>query len=295
MNTLLQALVSGLSIGSTYALVALGFSVVYRGSRVINFAQGAMVLAGAYLVSWLALDHGVPFIAAIVLAIAVVATGGMLFDATILRRLTAKDINSSVIITLALSIGLAAVIEICFGTTQRELGDPWGADTVSVGAVSLPASRVWGIGISILVAAAFVLLDRGTRFGLAMRASASDEEAALAVGVPVWRVRSLTWAIAGVLAVIGGVFLTAYPSSVTPTVSSAALAAFPALILGGLDSPSGALLGGVVIGIVQVLAGTYQPTWLGDNFDTVAPYAVMIVILLVRPYGLLGTRPAERI
>ena len=295
MNTLLQALASGLSLGSTYALVALGFSVVYRGSRIINFAQGAMVMVGAYAISWLCLSYGLPFILAALLAVLFVAAMGAAFDAGILSRLTSKEVNSSVIITLALSVALAAIVETLFGTTQRPLGDPWGSGAVRFGDVALPISRLWGIGVAVVVAIAFVWVDRCTRFGLAMRAAALDEEAAMTVGVPVRRIRSLTWAIAGVLAVVAGIFLTAFPQTVNPSVSGAALAAFPALILGGLDSPAGALLGGVVIGVVQVTAGTYQPAWLGDNFDTVAPYAVMILILLIRPYGLLGSRPAERI
>ena len=295
MNTLLQTLVSGVALGSSYALVALGFSVVFRSSGVINFGQGAMVMIGAYIISWTSFALGLPFWLALLIAIAVVAVSGVLFDAGVLRRVPAKEINSSVIITLMLSVGLVALIEIIFGTEQRQLGDNWGTETVGILGAVLPVSRVWGIVTALLLFAAFAAIDRYTRFGLAMRASASDEEAALAVGVPIWKIRSMTWGIAGLLAVVAGIFLSSYPSTLTPTLWTAALAAFPALILGGLNSPSGALIGGLIIGIVQMAAGTYQQPWMGNNFDSIAPFIVMIVILLVRPYGLMGGRPAERI
>lgn len=295
MTTFLQTIVSGLALGSIYALVALGFSVIFRSSRVVNFGQGAMVMAGAYIISWASFVIGLPFWLSLLLAVVVVAVSGVLFDAGILRRVPAKEVNSSVIITLMLSVAVVAVVEIIFGTEQRQLGDNWGTDTVNILGAILPVSRAWGIVAAVLLFGAFVAIDRFTRLGLAMRASASDEEAALAVGVPVWRVRSLTWGIAGVLAVVAGVFLASYPSTLTPTLWTAALAAFPALILGGLDSPLGALIGGLVIGVVQIAAGSYQQPWMGNNFDTVAPFIVMIIILLVRPYGLMGSRPAERI
>ena len=143
--------------------------------------------------------------------------------------------------------------------------------------------------------AAYFAFDRYTRWGLAMQATAEDEEATLSLGVPVARVHLITWAIAGSLAVLGGLFLAGFPSSPQPTLGDAALRAFPAIVLGGLRSPTGAVVGGLLIGLTEVMTSGYAPESLGDNFYAVAPYIAMILILLVRPYGLFGRAPAERL
>jgi branched-chain amino acid transport system permease protein len=149
--------------------------------------------------------------------------------------------------------------------------------------------------VAAVALAVYFAFDRYTRWGLAMRATAADEEATLSVGVPVRRVHGLTWALAGSLATLGGLFLAGFPHSPGPTLGDAALRAFPAVVLGGLSSSVGAVVGGLLIGIVEVMTSGYAPSSLGTNFYAVAPYVVMIAILLVRPYGLLGTRPVERV
>jgi branched-chain amino acid transport system permease protein len=155
--------------------------------------------------------------------------------------------------------------------------------------------RIWAVIVTAGLLVAFFAFDRFSRYGLAMRAAAADQEAAAAVGVPVRRVFALTWAIAGGLAAVGGLFLAGFPSNPNPTLGNVALRAFPAIILGGLDSPPGAVVGGIVIGVVEVLTSGYAPAWLGANFSDIAPYIVMIAVLLVRPYGLFGTRPVQRV
>ena len=295
MTQFLQLLFEGISQGAIYALIALGFSVVFRSSRVLNFAQGAMLLVGAYLISVLAVGAGLPFLVAVVLAIVLVAAGSVAFHQLILRRVDTKDVFAGVMITLGLSILLVAGIDSIFGGEARILGDPWGSDSVSIGGVTLTWVKIWGIVVSLVVVGAFFAFDRFTRAGIAMRATAEEEEAALAVGVPVRRIHGIAWAVAGTLAVLGGLFLAGFPQRPNPTIGDAALIAFPAIVIGGLDSPVGALIGGLIIGIVQVMTAGYIPDALGANFGAVAPYIVMIAVLLIKPYGLFGARPAERI
>jgi branched-chain amino acid transport system permease protein len=295
LSQFLQLLFTGVSLGSTYALIALGFSVVYRASRVINFAQGAMLLVGAYLISWLAVDVGQPFALAVALALVAVAAGAMLFQIVVLRRVGTRDIFAGVMITIGLSVALTAAIDAIFGPAPRLLVDPWRSSAVHVGAVTFTWVKIWGIVVALVLLAAFFAFDRYTRYGLAMRATAADQEAALSVGVPVRRIHALAWAVAGAVATVGGLFLAGFPSSPNPSLGDAALIAFPAIVLGGLESPVGAVVGGVVIGVVQVLTAGYAPGWMGSNVDSVAPYIVMIVVLLVRPYGLFGVRPAVRL
>jgi branched-chain amino acid transport system permease protein len=295
MTQFLQLLFQGFSLGCIYALVALGFTVIYRASKVINFAQGSLLLVGAYLVSVFATGLKLPFVLAVVAAIVLLAAGGVVFQTVVLRRVLGQPVFTLVMITIGLSIAIDAAVPAIFGDNPRILGDPWGASAVHLGGVTLNWVRVWAIVCTVLILALFFAFDRFSRYGLAMRATASDEEAALAVGVPVSRVYAFTWAIAGGVAAVGGLFLAGFPSSPNPSLGDVALRAFPAIILGGLDSPLGAVVGGIVIGILEVLTSGYAPGWLGANFSDVAPYIVMILVLLVRPYGLFGARPVERV
>jgi branched-chain amino acid transport system permease protein len=295
MTQFLQLTFDGFALGCVYALIALGFAVVYRASEVINFAQGAMLLVGAYLVSLFAAYAGLPFWFSVILAVAILAAGGVLFQMLVLRRTLGQPLFTIVMITIGLSVAMTAGVDAVFGPNQRLLGDPWGASRFQVGGVVFTWVEVWGVISAFVLLAAFFLFDRYSRYGLAMRATAADPEAALAVGVPVRRVHALVWGIAGAVATIGGVFLAGFPNSPNPQLGDAALLAFPAIILGGLGSPVGAVVGGIIIGVVQVLTSGYEPGWTGNNFYEVAPYIVMIAVLLAKPYGLFGTRPAERL
>jgi branched-chain amino acid transport system permease protein len=295
MTQFLQLAFDGFALGCVYALIALGFAVVYRASQVINFAQGAMLLVGAYLVSLFAAYAGLPFWLSVILAVAILAAGGVLFQMLVLRRTLGQPLFTIVMITIGLSVAMTAGVDAVFGPNQRLLGDPWGASRFKVGGVVFTWVEVWGVISAFVLLAAFFVFDRYSRYGLAMRATAADPEAALAVGVPVRRVHALAWGIAGAVATIGGVFLAGFPNSPNPQLGDAALLAFPAIILGGLGSPVGAVVGGIIIGVVQVLTSGYEPGWTGNNFYEVAPYIVMIAVLLAKPYGLFGTRPAERL
>ena len=185
-----------------------------------------------------------------------------------------------------------------WGYDALDLGDPWGISTVTAGGVVLAVKDLWTLGITAVVLLAFFVFFRFSSMGVAMRAAAFDQEAALARGISVRRVFAWSWGIAGAVAALAGVSLGSGPASITPTLGLIALAAFPAMILGGLDSPLGAVIGGIVIGVTQTLTAGYQPEYaafLGNNFYVVMPYVVMVVILLIRPYGLFGTREVHRL
>lgn len=297
MTTFFQLLVAGLALGCIYALVALGFTIIYRASQVINFAQGAFLLVGAYFVSYFTLDRSFPFAVAVLLALAITVAVAVLFQVIVLRFTVGQPVFTVVMITIGLNIALQGSVPAFFGGSQRSIGDPWGSSSVALGTVVVNWDTVWTIGITLLILALFFAFNRFSRYGLAMRATAMDEEAAMAVGVPTRRVHALAWGLAGAVATVGGFFLAGYPHALDPSIDAIALRAFPAIILGGLDSPLGAVVGGVTIGVVEELTAGYQPdnaAWLGSNFYTVAPYILMIVVLLIRPYGLFGSRPAER-
>lgn len=295
MTQFWQLAFDGLALGAAYALIALGFVIVYRSSEVLNFAQGAMLLVGAYLVSTFTVNTGLPFWVAAILSVLLMAAGGLAFQVLVLRRMLGKPLLAIVMMTLGLSIAITAGVDAIWGPDLRVLGDPWGASSFTAGGVVFLWVDVWCVIVAAVVLAAFFIFERYSRYGLAMRATAADPEAALGSGVPVRRVHALAWAIAGVVATISGIFLSGYPSQPNPQLGAAALLAFPAIVLGGLESTVGAVVGGVVIGIVQELVSGYAPSWTGDGFYDIAPYIVLIIVLLVKPYGLFGSRPAERL
>ena len=298
MTQFWQLTFNGFSLGCTYALIALGFTVIYRASKIINFANGSMSLVGAYLISWFSVNEGVPFFLSVAIAIVALAAFGVVFQQLVLARVRVRvehPVFTVVMITIGVSTAMAAGIDAIFGSNSRVLGDPWTSSSFHAGGVVFIWIKVWAIIFVAVTLLGFFLFDRYSRYGVAMRATASDTEAALAVGIPVSRVYALAWGIAGALAVLAGLFLAGFPDSPQPTLGNAALTAFPAIILGGLESPIGATIGGVTIGLVQLWSSGYEPSWLGNGFYTIAPYIVMILVLLVRPYGLFGVRPAERL
>jgi branched-chain amino acid transport system permease protein len=298
MTTFGQLLFAGVSLGSVYALVALGFTVVFKASRVINFAQGEMLAFGAFLTSWLVLTENFPFALALLVGVVVTSGLGLAFQLGVLRFAIGRPDFTIVMLTLGLATVLASVVPTVWGSNPRTNGDPWGSSAIHAGGLTFNWVQIWSIVTALVVLVAFFLFFNRTRYGLAMRAAASDQEAALSVGIPLGRVFATAWALAGLVACIGGVFVAGYPNSLDPTVSNVALLAFPAIILGGIDSTTGAVVGGFVIGVIQELTAGYQPvylSWLGHNFYLAAPYVVMVIVLMVRPYGLFGSRPAERL
>jgi len=203
-----------------------------------------------------------------------------------------------IMITVGMLFVIQEVVTRIWGFDALNIGDPWGIDTVTVGNIVISTRDIWAMILGLVVVVAFFAFFRFTALGLAMRATALDQEAALAQGMSARRVFASAWIISGAVAALAGVIIAAGPGGLTPQVQFVALLAFPAIILGGLDSPGGAVIGGIVIGIVQNLTAGYQADiapWLGTNFQTVMPYVFMVVVLLIRPYGLFGTPEVKRI
>jgi branched-chain amino acid transport system permease protein len=294
----LQLLFQGIALGSQYALIALGFVVIYKATGVINFAQGGFVLVGAYLAYNFNQTWDLPFPLALLLAMAAGALLGAIVERLLLRRMVGEPVFAVLMITIGLLFVLEQSATSMWGFDNLNLGDPWGIETVEVADLNLAVADLWTIGLAAAAMAAFFAFFRYTATGVAMRATAVDQEAAAAQGIAPGRIFALAWAVSGAVAALGGITLAAGPAQLAPGISFVALAAFPAMILGGLDSPAGAVLGGIIIGVTQSLTAGYQPDyaeWLGTNFHTVMPYVVMILILLVRPYGIFGTREVRRI
>ncbi|MEU5110938.1 branched-chain amino acid ABC transporter permease [Streptomyces longwoodensis] len=298
MTAFLDNTLSGLALGAVYALVALGFVVIFKASGVLNFAQGSLLLFGGYLVAVLHDDLG--FAGA--LAVAVLATGVLAgaVDRLLLQRGGPDQAAAPVqtIVTIGIDIVLVTELSRRIGGDLLSLGDPWGDAVTEVGPVTVADSRIAAIAVSAVVIGAVFALFRFTPWGLSLRAAAEDTEAAALMGVRLSRVRMLAWCLAGALAALAAVFLAAFPApGLERTTGQIALKAFPAAILGGMASPAGALAGSLVIGLTEAFVAGYQSDLhvLGEGVGDVAPYAVMIAVLLVRPTGLLGAKGAVRV
>lgn len=299
MAYFLQLVFAGVALGCIYALIGLGFSIIFKATDVINFAQGELLLVGAYIISAGVFEWHLGFFVSLVLGILVTAAIGLLFERFILRRMLGRPVFSILMITIGLDIALRTLVTVRWGSDPRPAGAPFDISSgFTIGGVHFGANDVWTIIVTIVLCAALYYFFRATRYGLAMRAAALDQEAALAMGINIRTVNALAWGISAAIATIGGVFLAAKSVAIDPTLGSTALLAFPAIILGGVDSISGAILGGIIIGLVEVLTAGYESNFtaiIGAGFHEIAPYLIMILVLLVRPYGIFGTRKVERI
>ena len=298
MNTFVQLLFSGLALGAVYALTALGFVVIYRASQVFNFAQGELVTTGAFAMTT-AVGLGLPWPLAVLAAMVLTGLVGVAVERVVLRPMVGQPVFVVIILTIFVALFLRAIIHIVWGVDVRGIPTPW----EPLASVDIAGARVLWNSIGAIIAAAvalagFFLLLRKTRLGIAMRATSGDQEVALALGIPVGRIFLTTWFISGAYAALAGIFLAMFPNSLDANLGYIALAAFPAVIVGGLDSPLGTVIAGLALGVLEVLAQGYVNPRLGDfgqNFHQVFPYLVMILFLIVRPYGLFGSREVERV
>lgn len=296
MTTFLELLLGGLSLGSVYALIALGFVVIFKATEVVNFAHASLLLAGGYVTAVLHDDIGFwPALAVGTFAAAAVGAG---VEFLVMRRYRGQDPGVLAIVTIGVDILLITDLTRRIGTDVLALGDPWGAAVLHLGPVTVPQTRIAALIAATLLITAFLLAFRYTAWGVAMRAAAEKPETAALMGVRLGRVSLAAWAVAGALAAVAALFLTVFPTpGLERATSLAALKAFPAAILGGLDSTTGALAGGLIVGVTEAMATGYQSqlAFLGRGIGDLAPYVVMVVVLLLRPAGLFGTKELARV
>ncbi|WP_203912340.1 branched-chain amino acid ABC transporter permease [Rhizocola hellebori] len=296
MVDLLEAVIRGLGRGSIYALLALGFVIIFKATRVISFAQPAFMLAGAVLVTFLVGPLG--FWGALIAATLLTALLALGVERSAVRPMVGRPAFVVAIITLGVDIAVRVVVNAFLGINVRQVDDPWGLKTVELAGLRVEQRHIAVLLTTTVLVAGLFAYFRFTRMGLAMRAASYDQEAALAQGVSVGSVFAVSWAMAGGLAAVAGTFVAA-GENVDGLMWRIALVALPVIILGGLDSLPGAVVGGLLVGVLQELAANYQaeyaPVWLGENVSIITPYVVMLLVLLVKPYGLFGTREVERV
>lgn len=298
MQELVQLIVSGASLGSVYALVALGFVLIYKSTGYINFAQGDVMAMGAFLVYWFGPGRfGMSFVVAVLLSIVGTALFMVLVEKTVVRRLSQFSHEAVMMGTLGLGILIRAVLAASFGTDKLGIGDPWGSSSVTLAGVALTVSSIFAIAVTGIIVGVMAIWFRRSRTGVSIKAMSQDPVAAAALGVNTRWMTIAVWATAGALAVLAGVFLAGYPRAIDPHMGLIALAAFPGAVLGGFDSINGAVVGGVLIGVVQTLVAGYEAPFagvIGQNFHVIVPWLVLVLVLMVRPQGLFGTKRVIR-
>jgi branched-chain amino acid transport system permease protein len=295
MDFFLQLVVNGLVVGSIYALVAMGFVIIYKSTSVLNFAQGEFLLLGAYISLALLTRYHVPFYAAVVLTLAFAAVLGLAIERLLLRPMIGEPVVSVIMMTLGLSGILRAVVQGIWGTDTRPFPEIFPSAPVMVGPVPVSRAYAWSLGCVVVLLVLFSLFFKYSRFGIAMRATAFSQQVALSMGISVRRMFALAWAIAAAVSAIGGILLGAVRTGVDQSLALIGLKVLPVVILGGLDSILGAIVGGLLIGVLENLAGGYLDPVFGGGVKEVAPFVILVSILMIKPYGLFGKVRIERV
>ncbi len=295
MEFFLQLVLNGLVVGSIYALVALGFVVIYKATSILNFAQGEFLMLGAYVCLALITRFHLPFVFAFLLTLCFSVALGVLIERVVLRPLLGQPVISVIVVTLGLSSVLKAIIQGLWGTDTIPFPQVFPTEPVQVGPLPVSQGYLWSVFCVATLLLLFSFFFRFTRQGIAMRATAFSQQVALTMGVPVKRIFALSWSIAAVVSVAGGVLLGAMRGGVDGSLAFFGLKVVPVVILGGLDSVAGAIVGGVAIGVLENLAGGYLDPLFGGGVKEVAPFIALVLILMVKPHGLFGKVHIDRV
>ncbi|KPD26466.1 branched-chain amino acid ABC transporter permease [Thermus scotoductus] len=291
MSDLLPYLIGGLGNGALYGLLALGFVLVYRATSVVNFAIGEFLLVGAYLTYTFALFLPLPL--AMLTALPVAFLFGLLVERGFVRPLLGRNVVAVIMATIGLAAALDGGVQLVWGPDLKYLSGELPQLGFQLGEVFVPSRALWNLLLALPLGLFLLWLLRRSRYGILVRAISEREVAALALGIPTARILAGVWGVSALLATLAGALL-AVASGVGPNLVFLGLKVFPVAILGGLDSVGGALLAGFILGILEALSQRYLEPIL-PGFTEALPFVVVLLVLLVRPYGLLGERQIERV
>ena len=322
MVTFIQTLTKAIALGSIYGILGLSFVLIFKGTQVLNFATGAISMAGAMFMSIIIADGGIPFlpfdnplapdpgetasvplwIVHVVIALLMAAVLGLVLERVAIRPMVGQPLFAMAVITLGLEIAIRPFNLDATAISGRSVGVPWGTEVWEVGGAIIPKSYLAAVIAAALAFIAVFIFYR-SKLGVAMRAVAFDQEAAMAQGINVGRVFAIAWALGAALACLAAIFFAMSPWPPAGTVSQEihpiwVFRVLPVIILGGLDSVVGAIYGGLIIAFFEIFAGQYLSQWtdvLGPGYSTIVPYIVMLGVLLVRPFGLFGTEEIRRV
>jgi branched-chain amino acid transport system permease protein len=295
MNFFLQLVVTGLALGMVYALVAIGFVIILKCSNAFNIAQGHFVLIGGYLGYTFLVPFGLPIWASLILAIAVAIALGLIIERLTIRPLVGQPELAMVMMTIALATVLEGLATLIWGGEYKTYHGVLPTVTLKLGQISIPPESLIGLIVSVVAVVLLMALFRYTKIGLAMRATAEDLQVVQSVGIRATTVYAVSWVIACVVGVIGGMLLGGVSGVMIP-LAEIGLKAFAVVLLGGVNSIGGAIVAGIILGVLEnVAAGYLDPLLPGGGLAQIFPFVVMIIVLIFRPYGLFGLVRIERI
>ena len=290
----LALVTNGVLIGLMYSLIALGFVLVYKATEAINFAQGEFVMLAGFIVAGMLVLAGAPFWVGVVVAVAGMVAFGFGLERIVLRPLIGRPIVAVIMATIGLATVLRGAAPLFFGAETRAIALPISDEPIAFGPITLPPVQVVGAALSLGFLAAFTWFFLKSRMGVAMRAVADNQQVAMAMGINVERYFAIAWGMAGIVSALGGLAWGAL-LGVDVHLALIGLKVFPVVILGGLDSVLGAVVGGLIVGVVENLAAGYLDPLVGGGTKDFAPYVLMILMLMIRPYGIFGERRIERV
>lgn len=294
MEFFIDLITNGFLVGLMYALVAVGFVLIYKATSIINFAQGELVMLAGYAAAVMLGVPGLPlWLMVLVLCTGMVALGFVL-ERGILRPMVGQPLVSVIMVTIGLSFVLQGLVAIIWGAGTRRLALPVRLEPYVIGPVFVSPINVVAAVIAIVFLVAFGWFFTRSRLGVAMRAVADDQQAAMVAGIRVSRVFALSWAISGLAAAAGGI-IWGNMLGASALLSLVGLKVFPVVILGGLDSIAGAIVGGLIMGAVESVAAGYLDPYVGGGTKDFIPYVLMILVLFIRPYGIWGHATIERV
>lgn len=294
-NLLLQLVVNGLILGTLYGVVAMCFTLIYKASQVVNFAQGEFLLIGAWVCWWLLADLGLPLWIGFPVTLAFMMIFGITLQVVVLRPMIGEPIISVIMVTVGLSIFFQAMMKWIFGVIVQPFPPIFAAQTVSILGLNVQPAYLMSLVVSLVIMGGFALFFKYSRLGLAMRATAFNQQVAQSLGISVQKMFALSWAISAMVSSLAGVVF-GIVNGVSSALSLFGIKVFPAVILGGLDSIVGAIVGGLIIGVLENVAQYVDSQWphIGNLYN-IAPFYVLVIILMIRPYGLFGTEKIERL
>jgi branched-chain amino acid transport system permease protein len=292
---ILQLVISGIAVGGVYSLMALGFVLIFKASAVVNFGPGELVLFGAYVAWATILNMKLPLYVALPLTLAIAILLGLVIERGILRPLIGEPIISVIMVTFGFASVIRGFLNMTWGSDTRPFPVLFSPEPFRLGPVPISPVHLWSFVIVLILLLSFSIFFRFSLTGMAMRATADNQQVAQSLGVSVKWIFALSWCIASVVSTIGGVILGNVRGGVDFSLADLGLKIFPVVILGGLDSVVGAIVGGILIGVLENLSGGYLDPLVGGGVKEVAPFVVLVLILMLRPYGFFGKAEIERV
>jgi branched-chain amino acid transport system permease protein len=294
MDILVQVIITGLATGGLYGLIALGFVLIYKATSVLNLAMGEFMTLGAFVCFTVLTQVKIPFSLALVMTLGAAIVLGIVVERLILRPLIGEPIISVIMVTIGLGVILRGLMYMVWTPTFRNFPEVFPPEPLDLSFAVVPSGLWWGFVFAIIGTITFLLIFKFSRTGVAMRAVASDQQAALSMGISVRWVFALAWCFGAMAAVIGGIVIGNI-SGISVYMGDIGLKVLAVIILGGLDSIGGAILAGFIIGVLENLTGLYIDPLIGGGAKDVAPFFILVLILMIRPYGLFGKAIIERV